>query len=189
MIVICLLALTLFVVAACAVRDSGNEIPKPEVARQELGSYELLGKADIDAAWQLSGDVAEQSINLLPDGTEVTAIFVVEGGSAYSGWKESGKASLKDYVLTSEGRTLIDSLTARQESVFGLIEKEKLDVKVNNVYTTLFNGFAASGRIEDLRKVAELAGVTGYYVSENILFPKTKKRRNCSFPKREFSGI
>lgn len=175
MIVICLLALTLFVVAACAVRDSGNEIPKPEVARQELGSYELLGKADIDAAWQLSGDVAEQSINLLPDGTEVTAIFVVEGGSAYSGWKESGKASLKDYVLTSEGRTLIDSLTARQESVFGLIEKEKLDVKVNNVYTTLFNGFAASGRIEDLRKVAELAGVTGYYVSEKYSLPENEE--------------
>lgn len=189
MIVICLLALTLFVVAACAVRDSGNEIPKPEVARQELGSYELLGKADIDAAWQLSGDVAEQSINLLPDGTEVTAIFVVEGGSAYSGWKESGKASLKDYVLTSEGRTLIDSLP-RVRNRFSVLSKKKSSTLRSTTFTLRFSTVsrrrAESRTSERLPSLPELRDIT---FLKSILFPKTKKRRNCSFPKREFSGI
>lgn len=171
---ICLLVMTLFVVTACVTtvpRTDDSDIS--HVVASKIGDYKLFEGVNGFGGSEYISSATDSDCILLPAETVVTAIFVVEGGSAFSEWKDSGLASLKDYVMTQEGQQFICSLKSRQSSVIEAINQAGLNVEILNDYTTLFNGFAASGRISELRQIALLDGVIGYSVSEVYTAPAT----------------
>ncbi|MDD4291369.1 MAG: leucine-rich repeat protein [Clostridia bacterium] len=127
----------------------------------------------------LNGFTFSDGVKVLDNDNEVTALIALDGVSLVEQYLTEGYAgSVADYALSQSGMELVEKLESIQRSVFAQIEEAQIEVKFEDTYTTLFNGFAVRGKIGEIRKVAALENVVCYEVCEEYKAPEVSEEED-----------
>ena len=110
--------------------------------------------------------VADDDIVELDNESFVDVIVKTKGEALAS--KISGNQKLSEYVNTTDGVKAIGEILSVQTKVKNSINKLGLAYKpeYKYSYTNLFNGFAMTVKVKDIKSISKISGVEGVYLSQ-----------------------
>ena len=89
--------------------------------------------------------------------------------------KRKSSSSIKDFALSSEGKSLSKQMINKQNDVKSAIEKKGIKASFKQNYTALLNGFAAKVKYKDIESIKGISGVSKVILSTTYYTNSTEK--------------
>lgn len=159
-------ALTAFALGVMTLATTGVLAKNVKTIASTATQVERDKERDIFANLLNASVVADDDIVELDEDSFVDVIVKTKGDALAS--KVSGNQKLSEYVNTTDGVKAVGEILATQTKVKNSINKLGLAYKpeYKYSYTNLFNGFAMTVKVKDIKSISKISGVEGVYLSQ-----------------------